>query len=193
MPNPDLSAMVKRLGQTTYLDLFQRMDEALLDSLWAGGGAFDTLQAIVRDSGTEGRIRFLAAEILFRKSPAYPPPDTIPFLADVYAAALRDAPREMANPWGLPGLIHDAPIAGHVLCLGEAAVPALQPLLDDTTPVHFSGSKEATYGDSFAWRVNDIAASLIARIRELPFAPDRDPSNRDSSIARLKAALEPFR
>jgi hypothetical protein len=95
----------------------------------------------------------------------------------------------MANPWGLPG-VPDGQIAAHVLRLGEAAIPALLPLLDDDTPVQFSGSKEATYGNRFAWRVKDIAASLISRIRGIPFEADALPAARDSAIVRLKTSVK---
>jgi hypothetical protein len=77
-----------------------------------------------------------------------------------------------------------------VVRLGEAAVAPLRPLLDDPSPVVFSGSKDATYGNRYAWRVKDIAASLIARIRNLPYIPDPEPAARDRSIAHLRTNLD---
>ncbi|HKF48722.1 MAG TPA: hypothetical protein VKB38_15295 [Terracidiphilus sp.] len=192
MPSPDSTALVHRLGQTTYLDLFQRLNRKLLEEIWDGGQASFALRAIVIDDPSPPRIRFLAAEILFTMDPAYPNGEALESLASIYAGALRDAPREMANPWGLPGSA-DGPIADHVLRIGAGAVPALRPLLDDAAPVKFSGSREATYGNRFAWRVKDIAASLLARICGIPFNPVPDPSARDSAIVHLKAALETSR
>ncbi|HUY95840.1 MAG TPA: hypothetical protein VMU71_11095 [Terracidiphilus sp.] len=189
MPHPDSLQIAERLRQTTFLDLFQRLDRKLLDSLWDGGRASAALQAVVLNPSFDSRARFLAAEILFTMNPAWPPPTACASVTRVYVAALRDAPGEMANPWGLPGM-SDGLIASHVLRLGEAAIPALLPLLDDETPVQFSGSKDAAYGNSFAWRVKDIAASLIARMRPLSFSPDPDPAVRDRAIAALKASLQ---
>src|SRR5215469_10297437 len=159
MPSPDSTALVHRLGQTTYLDLFQRLNRKLLEEIWDGGQASFALRAIVIDDPSPPRIRFLAAEILFTMDPAYPNGEALESLASIYAGA----------------------------------VPALRPLLDDAAPVKFSGSREATYGNRFAWRVKDIAASLLARICGIPFNPVPDPSARDSAIVHLKAALETSR
>ncbi|HWG19546.1 MAG TPA: hypothetical protein VG225_03385 [Terracidiphilus sp.] len=185
----DAVSVVEQLRQTTFLRLFQAVDDSAVNRIWGDGRARNALQAVVRDAAAESGIRFLAAEILLVKDPGYPPSEDRAALSEIYAMALKNAPAVMANPWGLPGMF-DGQIAGHVLRLGEAGVAPLRPLLDDPSPVVFSGSKDATYGNRYAWRVKDIAASLIARIRNLPFVPDPEPAARDQLIAHLKSTLD---
>ena len=67
----------------------------------------------------------------------------------------------------------------------ELAVAALRPLLDDDRVIRSSGSREATYGNGFKYRVKDLAAFFVASIRKLPFAVGEDPAVRDRAIAAL--------
>ncbi|HUX28573.1 MAG TPA: hypothetical protein VMV39_07285 [Terracidiphilus sp.] len=177
------------LAGATFMDLFQRLDQSLLEQIWQNGRAQDALRAIVSDDAAEPRARFLAAEILFVKQTGYPPQGDIENLAAIYASALRDAPAAMANPWGLPG-IPDGQIAQHVIRLGEAALPAFIKLLNDESVVTYGGSQEATIGNSYHYRVKDLAAALIAQIRNLPFVPDIEPSERNKAIRKLALALK---
>jgi len=131
-------------------------------------------------------VRFLAAEVLFWKMPGYPPEDDRSPLAPVYAAALRAA--RMGNPWGLPGEL-DGPSGQHVVQLGAPAVADLIPLLGDSRRVPYAGSQDATFGNSYAYRVKDFAAFFIARVRNLPYTVHEDPRARDSEIDELRMAL----
>jgi hypothetical protein len=189
MPVHDVSSLAAALSRTSFMDVFQRLDHAVLESLWSEGDARSALEAMVGNPAASPDTRFLAAEILFAKVPGYPPPNAIENLAAIYADALRNAPKAMANPWGMPGM-QDGQIAQHVLLLGNAAIPALRAQLDDARSVTFSGSKEATFGNSYHYRVKDIAAELIARIRTLPFIPDIDPAVRDGAIRKLATTLK---
>jgi hypothetical protein len=171
------------------MDLFQRQDQTALASIWAEGHSLRKLHAIVSNSTLDSRTRFLAAEVLFTKCSDYPPADVVSDLVGIYAAALQHAPESMANPWGLPG-DPSGQIAQHVIRLGESAIPALCTMLDDSRIVKFGGSKEATFANSYDFRVKDIAASLIARILNLPFVPDTKPTARDKAIQKLAATLK---
>lgn len=182
------SELAGRIGRFAFGDLFEAPDQRALDALWEDGRSRPVLESLVADTAADWRARFLAAEILFTKLPGYPPAEAKADLAAVYAAALRDVPNSAANPWGLPGTV-DGPIARHVLELGDAAVHALGGLLEDTRLVVYEGSKEATFGNSFHYRVKDIAAALIARIRKLPIVSDESPAVRDSAIQKLMRAV----
>lgn len=179
----------RALAGATFMDLFQRLDQSLLEQIWQNGSARDALEAIISDNAAEARLRFLAAEILFVKQPGYPPPNAFENLAAIYAATLCDAPAGMANSWGMPGVL-DGQIARHVLRLGEAAIPPLTGLLNDERAVTYGGSQEATIGNSYHYRVKDLAAALIAQIRNLPFVPDTNPTARDEAIRRLLLTLK---
>jgi hypothetical protein len=184
----DSPTLSKKLSELTFLDVFQRLDRPALESLWNRGRARNALESIVKDTSAEPRAGFLAAEILFQKVPGYPPETLRARLAEIYAAALANDYTVMANPWGLPGL-PDGETAQHAVQIGETAVPALRRLLEDRRVVYYSGSKEATFGNRYRYRVKDLAAGLLARIRNLPFQPDEDPELRDQAIERLASML----
>jgi hypothetical protein len=93
-----------------------------------------------------------------------------------------------ANAWGLPGRA-GGQLSRHVMRLGAAAIPALWGLLDDARPVSYEGSQEATLGNSYGFRVKDLAASLIAGIRNMPFLSEKDPAARDNAIHELIRTL----
>ncbi len=91
----------------------------------------------------------------------------------------------MANPWGLPG--DPGPLSQQVIALGKAATGPLLDALDDATAMTYSGSREATVGNSYHWRVKDQAAALLAALRGEALVPDVDPKKRDKAIAALRA------
>lgn len=189
MPPPDPASLARTLSRLAWRDLFQRLDNAIIGPLWQQGATRPALESIALGSQADPHARFLAAEILFARAPGFPPPNAIPSLATLYAEALKDAPRFPANPWGMPDAF-DEPVALHVFKLGTPAAQALTPLLDDPRPVRYEGSKEATLGNNYRYRVKDLAASLIAGIRHLTFAPDLDPEQRDEAIRDLKKSLD---
>jgi hypothetical protein len=80
-------------------------------------------------------------------------------------------------------------VGQHVVSLGESTVAELSHLLDDSRPVTYGGSREATYGNSFNYRVKDLAAEFLAQIRHLPYVVKEAPSERDVEIDRLREAL----
>lgn len=177
-----LAASLESLG---YLELFQRSDDQAMNTIWSRRGAPTELEGLAVNPGAPPLASFLASEILFRKVDHFPPAAARPALAKVYATALEEGLTVMANPWGLPGFL-DGQATQHVLALGPEAIPEFQKLLDDDRPVSYWGSKEATMGNSYEYRVKDIAASLIAALRRMRFEPDPSPAQRDKEIARLK-------
>jgi hypothetical protein len=115
------------------------------------------------------------------------PPDA---RARVLAAALHE--RAVLNDFGYigeRGEAHDREAGQALLELGDAAVPALRPLLDDLTEAPLEGSEEATLAEELGLRRADFAYRYLARIlgREPEF--DLRPGTRDDHIARLRAEL----
>lgn len=180
--------MAARLESLGYADLFHRSDDEAIDAVWSRPGARTELETLALEADAPPLARFLASEILFRRLEDYPPPSAKPALSKVYASALKEGFTVMANPWSLPGFL-DGEAARHVLALGPGAIPEFEKLLDDNRSVLYWGSKEATFGNSYQYRVKDIAASLVAELRGKHFEPDPNPARRDAEIARLKAEL----
>ena len=173
------------LESKQYTGVFMQLTDGPVDELWTLAGSPAALDAVVANVSAPPKARLIAAEVLFRKQAGYHPPDA-GALAAVYAAMLRTD--VMANPWGMPGEL-DGPLGQHLVGIGEPAIAALRPLLDDDRAISYSGSHEATYGNGFKYRVKDFAAFFVATIRKLPFAVDEDPAVRDRAIAALRAAL----
>jgi hypothetical protein len=182
------STLEQRLVQLGFKELFQRLTHDALGKVWGDGAARGLLEQVVLDPSRDPLARFLAAEILFARLSGYPPASALPALASVYATALAGNLAGMANPWGLPGDT-SAQVARHVVALGEVAVPSLSPLLGDARPMSYSGSRDATTGNRYDYRVKDIAASLIAAIRGERLIVDVDAAKRDRAIEGLRLQL----
>ena len=179
----DLATRLTTLG---YLRLFLSLDNGELDTLWREPGIETALEVLVRDTRIGWEARFLAAEILWDKLPVYPPKSETALLAPLYVQALRHA--EMANIWGMPGQL-DGAAGRHLTALGLSAADRLALLLDDARPVRYVGSKEATFGNSYSYRVKDFAAFFIHNILGLPYILRDTPPERDVEIIRLRDRL----
>jgi len=178
--------LARRLIALGYEDLFMRLDTANVDRVWSGQGAPQQLRELVLESRADPSARFLAAEILFARAPEFPPDDLKRPLAQIYARALATA--EVANPWGLPGEV--GPVGQHLLQIGDAALQPLLELLDDRRRVAYIGSKDATFGNSYAYRVKDLAASYVSLLGDLPYPVREGPADRDREIESLRKAVE---
>ncbi len=166
--------------------------DATIAKIWAEPGNPQQLEAIVADRNSPGRARVLAAEVLFTNDISFLGRVDGRTVAEVYAEALAKNYTGHANPWGLlwendrPG-----PVGVRFLMLGEAAVPALRALLDDSAIVDwYAGSEEATVGNAARYRIKDFAAYYLGEIRgrQVPF--HRDHAGRDAEIAKLREALD---
>ena len=186
---PDSSFLARRLMTIGYIGLFQGSDENASDALWKEPGVPDALAALVLDLEAPALARFLAAEIMFNKQATYPPAEQKKQLASVYATALAENFAGAANTWGLPDVL-DGLAGEHFLALGEAAIPELTSLLDDERRVYFAGSQEATLGHHYRYRVKDLAAYYISKIRNIPLELDEDPGKRDEAIEKLKSTVK---
>jgi hypothetical protein len=182
------SVLAGKLTGLGYAGLFQGPDEAALDAIWDEAGAPEALASLAGSPEAPAPARFLAAEILFTRRETYPSEEQKRPLASVYAAALARNFTGAANPWGLPGLLPG--LAGeHFVALGAGAIPEIVGLLDDDQRVYYVGSQEATMGNSYQYRVKDLAAHFLSRIAKLPFVLHESPQERDAEIEKLKGAL----
>lgn len=188
-PQGDSSALANRLMTIGYIELFQGTDENALNTLWKEPEMPESLAMLTIDPEAPALARFLAAEILFYRKEEYPPDESKKQLASVYASALARNFTGSANTWGLPNVL-DGLTGEHFLALGEVAIPELTNLLDDDKRVYYEGSQEATVGHYYQYRVKDLAAYYISKIRGIPLELDKDPNKRDVEIEKLKWAAE---
>jgi hypothetical protein len=109
--------------------------------------------------------------------------------AKVLAATL--AEHRQLNDFGYlaPDGSYDGPAALALLELGRAAIPALRPLLDDTSQAFLSGSEEATMAKLYGYRRADFAFRSLAQIVGEDATFEKDPARRDEAIAALRAKL----
>jgi hypothetical protein len=171
----------------SYTRLFLSGGDSKSDSIWNEGSNREALECMVADSAIEKRSRFLAAELLFVKSDWIPSGQLKTDVAFLYADALVGNYTEKANHWGLPD---DVGMVGkHVLLLGDDAMRAFYPLLNCKTPVHYLGSKAATAGRIYKYRIKDIAATYISRLLEKNFDAERSRIFRNAQIRKLKRAV----
>lgn len=148
----------------------------------------DTLLAIGRDDTCPNRVRFAAfegwvasagANVLGAADDA-----TATAMARVQAQAIRDA--EDAGLWGLPPRVTSSAVSRHLIRLRGRALPALRSLLDDTKALPYAGSESATIASLRNYRVNDLAAALIATIVGQPYNDAETPQERDRQINELR-------
>jgi hypothetical protein len=180
--------LAQALATLGYLELFQRRDDTELQRLWTRPDAPAELRRLSLDTGQSALPRFLASEVLFERDSGWPREDDRAVLATLYAQALQQNLTRMANSWGLPGEAA-GPVGSHVLILGPAAVPAFAALLSDVTELGYSGSKEALLGNSYHYRVQDVAAALVAGLLNVPYPVHVSPADRDRELDRLRHRL----
>jgi hypothetical protein len=181
--------LANRLTELGYIGLFQQAGETYLQHIWNTPDAPEALEILAVSSNAPMLARFLAAEILFSLGDVRRVETHKQELAEVYVTALADNFTEAANPWGLPGVT--VGLAGeHLLAIGEPMPSKLLNLLDDDKRVYYEGSQEATLGQRYGYRVKDLAAYFIGRVRNIPFELEEDPGRRDKEIEKLKRAMK---
>jgi hypothetical protein len=165
--------------------------EQTLDRIWADPATHPALEALVAAAAQPLAARFLATEVLFARDLTFVSRVSAATVADIYARALEQNLTGMANSWGLLYEHDDAgPVGIRFVMLGEAAVPTLMRLLDNASaPLIYDGSKEATVGNAYHYRIKDFAAYYLGSIRRIPVAFHRELAERDQEIARLKQQL----
>ena len=195
------ATIASRISEAGYTGLFLSGDHNRAATIWHQGAHRGQLEQIVQSSQYDDLTRILASEILYAQAPDYPPPDWADTLGYLYARALAitadtSGPLQLTgNAWGFMyhtdtlGVTDYGQLGTHLVAVGPAAVPYLSQLLANTDVIFYEGSKEATVGNSFAYRVKDAAAYFIGKITGTPVAFHKKNRDRDAEIERLKATL----
>lgn len=180
--------MKRKLDRMEHAELYMGMEDEPVHELWKEKNAECALKSIIADQGSKMRTRFLAAEIYLENADSVSTLDSA-VLGEIYANALAENLTGDLNMWmrdtsglGYTGL--------HLLRVGEPAVRPLSVLLDNNSPGYYSGSKSAELAERWGYRVKDVAAFFIMKIRNMPFTGwSQDRDERDILIARLKMQL----
>lgn len=138
------------------------IDDSHLAQLAARPDAEARLLAWAGDAAAPVARRYAAAEALLHGRLDDWRGDAAHRLA-VARALCAALPRDRQhNRWGLPGHFTGR-LGGQLVSLGDEAVAALQPLLDDGSPLHIVGSEAAALQAQAQWRVADLATWLIGQ------------------------------
>ena len=181
--------IIEKISYLGYEKLFQYLDETPLLDIWSNGENQQILESIVLDQTIDSDTRFNAAEILFYKTKTFPNAKHKSYLAQLYAEMLgRDDELLSGNVWALPGEI-DGEVGKHLLQLGQEAIPYISPLLENSNRIYFEGSEEATIDDEYQYRINDLAAYFISKIRGVVYANEVRVEDRDKEIEMIKGQL----
>jgi hypothetical protein len=187
-----ISDLAHKLTTGAYGDFFvSSAPDHTIERVWADPQNRPVLEALVADAGQSMAARFLAAEVLFTRDFTFTARVGAALVGEIYARALEQNLTGMANSWGLLYEQRDAgPVGIRFVMLGEPAVPALSRLLDnDSAQLVYAGSKEATVGNGYRYRVKDFAAYYLGEIRRVPVMFHQELAARDHEIARLKEQL----
>jgi hypothetical protein len=175
MSNGDIPSWLK---DATYEKLFMQGEAA---SVLARPVVEAELSQVLAAEGVEPASLVLAHELLVEAGqPARPR------LAEAYCRALPES--FLHNWWGMPGQYLER--LGHTMVsFGEAAIPCLTRLLDDTRPLGYFGSEEPTLSQQMQYRVCDLAAYLLAAIKGVPYVDAEQPDARDRLIGELRRRI----
>lgn len=168
------------------------------DALWADGAHADALARLAKEADRPMRVRLFALEVYRIRREALPEGFTAQAAMPLYVHALLQTPWDgsdlgiSGNDWGMLAYLdrqgyHGAGgLAQRTLSLGPDLIPLLRPLLDDSRPVQYAGSRDATTGNMLAYEVRDVAGYLIQRLLgEVPeYHAER--ADRDRVIAALR-------
>lgn len=188
----------KRLTEIGYPRLFMSGDQNLAEKVWDNGNNKAKLLGIIQNKSCSLHARFLAAEIL-RYFKTLLNPDYFEVLAEAYAYALANTSADKGNIFQLNGnlwgFLYEENDPGYLgqqfINFGDASVPHLIELLDDNDGrILYEGSKEATVGNAYGYRIKDFAAFYISQIKDIPVSFHQDFEKRDQEIETLKLRLK---
>lgn len=183
--------IAKKIKEHGYINIFWQVDDMLLNELWANGSNRNELQKIWQSKAMDLEIRLTAAEILFKKDSLFAGANQkIKIsLTRLYTDALNNNGTINGNIWGLPGFIGPA---GENLFKTDKneSVRLLKLLLKNKQELNYIGSKDATYGNEYRYRVKDVAAFYLSKLLGVNYKISKDLGNREIEIQHLTTRIE---
>lgn len=167
------------------------------EELWNNGENRKKLEAVIENTSSSDIAKLLAAELLVQFDVPLKE-DTFPNLAKSYVSALKGTNAMLkneyqlnGNAWGVLYEWNDAGVLGErVIQFGKYAIPWLIDLLGDNGPILYDGSREATLGNDYQYRIKDFAAFYLSKITNIPIRFYLDHAQRDDEIERFKMELK---
>lgn len=190
--NKETSSFAQDLVNRKFGDFFvYPMHTKTIDKIWEQPNAQESLDQVLQNLNASTEAKFLSCEVFFSKDILFMQRHAPEKVAEIYTQALVNNYTGMANSWGLLYKHQDeGPTGIAFLTIGKKAIPALTKLLDDdSTPLSYHGSGEATVGNGYNFRIKDFAAYYIGRILGSPLQYYSTNSERDAQIEALKKTL----
>ena len=184
--------IAEKLASDGYGNFFNYLiRDQIIATVWTEAGGVAPLKAIILNEDVPLKARFLACEVLQQNQfTALRSRDTKTKVISIYVQALANNITGMANSWGFLYEYDDAGLVGiRLVLLGKEAIPELVKLLDNETIHLYHGSKEATVGNAYRFRVKDFAAYYICRIKNIMPVYHETHAARDAEIEKLKLLL----
>ena len=184
----DIAKKIKEYG---YINIFWQVDDTLLNELWANGNNRDELQKIWQNKAMGLQVRLTAAEILFQKDSLFPGTDQKIkiLLTRLYINALNNNGTINGNIWGLPGF--NGPAGENLFKTDKnESVRLLKLLLKNKQELNYVGSKDATYGNEYRYRVKDVAAFYLSKLLNVKYKIFKDLEDREIEIHHLTTRIE---
>lgn len=187
--------MADSLEHWGYSALLVENNGRMADSLWNLPDGEEILKRVAYRSGSSRIQRFLAAEIIFRKDPTYPPQDDKQLLYDLshaYANALSYDYAPYGEYWGdvEKGTIG---ICGeHLLRIGPAAIAELtQQTLNQEFDFYLE-YQSGPVGTMYGPRKNDHAAFFICHLIGEKYTFKKEKVERNEDMEKLRKKLKEF-
>jgi hypothetical protein len=187
--NTTILKLSDKIRNAGFARLFLNYNDDLINEIWQVTDISKKLKNICFDETIDIEVRFLAAEILFKKTKNFPDEDRKAKLAEVYAAILASDLSINANIWGMPGKLNGA-TGKHLLSMGHSIIPAFLPLLKNDSRIYYEGSEDATEGNAYQYRVKDFAAFFLSEVVNQSYVLHKNPLMRDIEIKQLKNLIE---
>jgi len=183
--------LAQKLMNDAYGDFFNYAQRAqAIQNVWTESNSLDRLKTIIKNEQLPLKARFLACEVLFEKHFVFVGEVGADTIAHLYAQALVHNQTGMANSWGLLYKHKDSgPVGIRFSMLGKASIAPLIKLLDNDQTLVYAGSKEATVGNAYQYRIKDFAAFYLSNITDTSIRFHQNLAKRDAAIAKFKRKL----
>jgi hypothetical protein len=185
--------IIKKLIEDQYGDFFNyAVHDQIIVDIWTEAGGVAPLKAIVINEEAPMKARLFACEVLMQNEFTFLRDEEVKIdrVAAIYTDALVNNTTGMANSWGfLYEYDDEGPVGIMLVMLGEEAIPELVKLLDNETIHSYDGSKEATIGNEYRFRVKDFGAYYICSIKNIEAVYQETHAARDKEIEKLKMLL----